>query len=374
MKKRSTPSRKIIFMTGAIFGLSSSAAYSASYITDGYPTADSFLGEQLQKNEAKSANELLKVISQKIRDQYYPGIAKRDEHTKAHGCAEAHLTVNPNLPTQLKKGIFSKANTYKSIIRFSNSSPDSTAKDIEKDGRGFSIKVLGVEGEKLVVDPSHAGAQDFIMFSLPVFFLNSAKDYTTVIDTKDNGGTLDKIELLPTIGLQGVENIGDFYSVQIANPLQQRYWSAVPYQLGLGSERVAVKYSVKPCLIESASIPKDPTRNYLREALSLTLSKGSACMDFLIQPRTSESMSVEDTLTEWEESAAPFYSVAKIIIPKQEFNTADKNLACENMSYNPWHSIPSHKPLGSVNRVRYSVYQGVSSLRHSMNKVSDGEK
>jgi catalase len=151
-------------------GLSSSAAYSASYISDGYPTADSFLGEKLQVNEADDAKALLKVISQKIRDQYYPGIAKRDEHTKSHGCVQANLTVNPNLPTQLKKGIFSDTNTYKSIIRFSNSSPDSTAKDIEKDGRGFSIKVLGVEGYKIVADPSHAGAQDFIMFSIPVFF------------------------------------------------------------------------------------------------------------------------------------------------------------------------------------------------------------
>jgi hypothetical protein len=105
----------------------------------------------------------------------------------------------------------------------------------------------------------------------------------------------------------------------------------------------------------------------------MTLQNEAVCMDFLIQPRTSNSMSVEDTITEWEESDAPFYPVARITIHKQEFNTAEKNLACENLSFNPWHSLPSHKPLGSVNRIRYSVYQGVSSLRHSMNKVSEGE-
>jgi|TARA_B110000967_G_C18633763_1_gene434994 hypothetical protein len=51
LEKRSIPSGKIIFMTAALFGFSSSAAYSASYISDSYPTADSFLGEKLQGNE-----------------------------------------------------------------------------------------------------------------------------------------------------------------------------------------------------------------------------------------------------------------------------------------------------------------------------------
>ena len=51
MKKRSNPPGIIIFMTAAIFGLSSSAAYPVSYISNNYPTADSFLGEKLQGNE-----------------------------------------------------------------------------------------------------------------------------------------------------------------------------------------------------------------------------------------------------------------------------------------------------------------------------------
>ena len=374
MKKRSPQSGKIIFMAAALFGFSSSAAYSASYISDGYPTADPFLGEELQENEAESANELLKVISQKIRDQYYPGTVRRDEHAKANGCVVASLTINENIPKQLQQGIFSKANTYSSIIRLSNGASDSTAKDIEKDSRGFAIKVLGVEGDKIVTDPSQEGAQDFILFSAPTFFVNSANVYKKVIDAIDNGNTLDKIKLLPAIGLKGVEAVASALSKQIASPVEQRYWSAVPYQLGSGSDRIAVKYSVKPCLKGTTPIPKDPTRNYLRETLSLTLQNEEVCMNFLIQPRTSNSMSVEDTITKWEESAAPFYPVARITIPKQDFNTAEKNLACENLSFNPWHSLPSHKPLGSVNRIRYSVYQGVSSLRHGMNKVSEGDK
>jgi hypothetical protein len=37
------------------------------------------------------------------------------------------------------------------------------------------------------------------------------------------------------------------------------------------------------------------------------------------------------------------------------------------MSFNPWHAVPAHKPLGGINRLRQAVYQAISKLRHEMN-------
>ena len=81
-------------------------------------------------------------------------------------------------------------------------------------------------------------------------------------------------------------------------------------------------------------------------------------------------MSVEDSLNEWSEDVSPFVTVAKIQIPQQVFNTAKQNTECEAMSFDPWHSLAAHKPLGSVNRVRYVVYQGISDMRHRMNDTA----
>jgi hypothetical protein len=39
----------------------------------------------------------------------------------------------------------------------------------------------------------------------------------------------------------------------------------------------------------------------------------------------------------------------------------------EDLSYNPWHSLPAHRPLGNQNRARRVIYQALSKLRHEMN-------
>ena len=80
-------------------------------------------------------------------------------------------------------------------------------------------------------------------------------------------------------------------------------------------------------------------------------------------------MSVENSQEEWLESDAPFYKVASILIPEQEFDTPDKNDKCENLSFNPWHALPEHRPLGAVNRVRKVIYPHISQTRHELNTV-----
>jgi hypothetical protein len=46
---------------------------------------------------------------------------------------------------------------------------------------------------------------------------------------------------------------------------------------------------------------------------------------------------------------------------------------CENLSFSPWHSLPEHRPLGLVNRVRKVAYREISKLRHDLNKAPPQE-
>jgi hypothetical protein len=103
------------------------------------------------------------------------------------------------------------------------------------------------------------------------------------------------------------------------------------------------------------------------------LAEGEARFDFLIQVRTSPSMSVENSMVEWKESEAPFHKVATIIIPRQTFATAAQDEFGENPSFSPWHALPDHRPLGAINRVRRVVYEEISKLRHALNKVPHQE-
>ncbi|WP_151962810.1 catalase family protein [Acinetobacter oleivorans] len=334
-----------------------------------YPKIDPFLGEKLQPNEEVLAQNIAQVIEKSIREQYTAGNALRDAHPKAHGCVRAEFHVSKNIPTQLAKGIFIPDQTYQAWIRFSNASNDASNADINKDARGIAIKLLGVSGDKILESEKQATTQDFIMINHPVFFANDAKRYLSFMNDVNSHNMIRKLHIPIALGFKGTMNALGARNSQIANPLYARYWSMVPYQLGVGNDRQAVKYSVRSCSMQSNNLPKNPSHDFLREALKNTLQSTDACMEFLIQPRTSSQMLVEDSMTEWNEKAAPFYQVATIHIPKQNFDTAEQNKFCENLSFTPWHALPEHRPLGAVNRMRKVIYENISRVRHDMNSA-----
>ncbi|MDA3557773.1 catalase family protein [Acinetobacter sp. AOR15_HL] len=334
-----------------------------------YPEVDTVLGEKLQPNEDVLAQNIAQVIEKSIREQYTAGNALRDAHPKAHGCVRAEFHVSKNIPAQFAKGIFIPDQSYQAWIRFSNASNDASSADIDKDARGIAIKLLGVSGEKILESEKQATTQDFIMINHPVFFANDAKRYLSFINDVNSHNMIRKLHIPFALGFKGTMNALGARNSKIANPLYARYWSMVPYQLGLGNDRQAVKYSVRACSVTANNLPKNPSHDFLREALKNTLQQTDACMEFLIQPRTSSQMLIEDSMTEWDEKAAPFYQVATIHIPKQNFDTPEQNKFCENLSFTPWHALPAHKPLGAVNRMRKVIYENISRVRHDMNSA-----
>lgn len=332
-----------------------------------YPNIDKDLGEALQPNEKMMAEQISAIIEQSIRQQYSLGHALRDAHPKAHGCVRATFQVKSDLNERFAKGMFIPNKTYSAWIRFSNASGDAKKPDYEKDARGIAIKVLGVTGKKVLESEPDANTQDFIMINHPVFFVNDPKRYQSFIQDVNSESLLKKLHIPIALGAKGTINALKAASSKIANPLQARYWSMVPYQLGLGAEREAVKYSVRACSQGTDKIPNKPHQNFLREALRNELNNHDACMEFLIQPRTSPKMLTEDSMTEWKENKAPFYNVATIRIPQQVFDTPEQNKFCENLSFTPWHALPDHKPLGAINRLRKVIYENISTVRHEMN-------
>src|SRR6185503_4501826 len=118
-----------------------------------------------------------------------------------------------------------------------------------------------------------------------------------------------------------------------------------------------------------------PPDDWLRQSLAMTLSNSDAEFDFMIQLQTDpKRMPIEDASIEWPERLSPFVPVAKIKIPKQEFRSPEQTVFARKLSYNPWHSIAEHRPLGNQNRARLLIYSELSRLRQSMNKEPQDRK
>jgi hypothetical protein len=114
-------------------------------------------------------------------------------------------------------------------------------------------------------------------------------------------------------------------------------------------------------------MPRHPSDDYLREAMVATLAGTAADFDILVQRQTdARRMPIEDDGVEWPESLSPFVPVATLHIPAQRFDSYRQLAFAGNLSYNPWHSLEAHRPLGSQNRARRAVYLQLSELRQRM--------
>jgi len=78
---------------------------------------------------------------------------------------------------------------------------------------------------------------------------------------------------------------------------------------------------------------------------------------------------IEDASIEWRELETPFIPVARILIPKQKMDSLAQLAFADEISINPWHCIPEHRPLGSINRNRKAMYYEMAKLRQQMNGV-----
>jgi hypothetical protein len=80
-------------------------------------------------------------------------------------------------------------------------------------------------------------------------------------------------------------------------------------------------------------------------------------------------MPLENASVLWPEKLSPRISAATLRIPKQKFNSPSQLDFAKQLSYNPWHCIAEHRPLGNQSRARRRMYQTLSRMRQSMNAV-----
>jgi hypothetical protein len=316
-------------------------------------------GEVIPADETAAITFVTDAIKASVQSGFdKTGHAFRDAHRKAHGCVQATFTVSDNLPANVAQGLFATPKTYQAVVRFSNGS-GASADDHKGDGRGMAIKVLGVSGPKILEDEANASTQDFVMINHPVFFVRNAKDYVGFQKSLTGGG-LAAASWFAGHLFHEVPILLAISGKKVTNPLNSRYWSMVPYKLG----NTQMKYSAQPCA-GSTFVETSDSVDLLRENMSAQLAKGSACFDFMVQPRTdAASMPIEDATIEWKEAKSPFVKVASVVIAPQ---TPESEEACEIRSFTPWHSLPDHRPLGGISRSRKAIYQTISTLRHQLN-------
>ncbi len=308
----------------------------------------------------------IQALFQQVIDSRHPPTAtnvKRPVFLKPHGCAKATFTVPADLPEHLKVGLFAKEATHEAWVRTSSDTVPSTP-DQGKSTVGFSVKVLNVEGAKILAGEEGAGTQDFLTQNHHVFFVDKARDFLEFTEAAFAGKLPEYFAAHPT-----TDQILKDMDKDVENVLGQTYWSTLPSRFGFHDY---AKYVVKPCApvaAEPSPAQTPQTRNYLRQRLVRDLEAGEGCFELFVQLRgDNTAFPLDQGTVEWTSEAQ---KVARITLHKQAL--AANDATCENMSFNAWHSLEEHRPVGSVQKARGIIYKYFADHRRSRNNVPLGE-
>ena len=324
--------------------------------------------------------ETLQSIGRKTHEDYRRGM--RTVHAKCHGLLRGELRVYAGLAPELAQGLFAAPATYPALLR-SSTSPGDPIHDSVSLPRGLALKVIGVEGERFQIG-TPGRTQDFVMANGPTFpkrdpkaFLRNLKLLAATTDRAEGAKQALSATLRGTE--KAIEAIGGESASLKAmgghpqtHPLGETYFSQAASRHG---DYIA-KYALRPASPALAALTDAPLderghENALREALQAFFAGNAAEWELCVQLCTDPgTMPVEDASKEWDQDASPFRPVASLVVPKQPSWIEGASEAIDQrLSFNPWHALRLHQPLGAIMRARREVYRAMAAFRAGQNGV-----
>lgn len=278
-------------------------------------------------------------------------------HTKAHVAAVGELVVDA-LPPELAVGVFSAPRRWPVYVRFSNGQIGKH-KDARPDIRGIALKLVGVPGPKLIPGLEAALTQDFLFIQLASIVTKDPDEFIALVRAGKKGQALLLPRLIGALGLRrAFAIVRAFLSLpKVPSMATVPFYTAAPLRLG----DHAVKLALFPDDANQGPIPKGSAHGHLGEDLVARLGAGPLAWSLGAQRFIDEATTpIEDVSVRWPEDKAPFTPLARLLLPRQDVSSAAGQAVStlvERLSFDPWHALPAHRPLGAVMRARAAAYR-----------------
>ena len=337
--------------------------------------------EQKQDNEDEIIDAIVASMTrtnERVFDKHRH--ATRDAHAKSHGILTGYVTVYGDLPDYLAQGIFARPATYPVVIRLSTA-PGDMHSDKVPAPRGMAIKMLGVEGRQVLPQRQDASTQDLLLVNYPVIAFGHAAAYlkTQKLVEKhmdDPDMTKRIVAALARGGSKALHALGiesptlDTVGAPNNHILGETFFSMAAVRYGEHVAKLcAAPFSDNVRALTGQIVDDDLGDSALRDLVVKFFSEQDAEYELRAQLCTGTAeMPIEDASVDWPQEKSPYQPVARLTIPKQDaYSPARRVFADDVLSFNPWHCIEAHRPLGSIMRARIRAYEASSAFRHTMN-------
>lgn len=348
--------------------------------TPAYIKYDASVETKQPKEDETNAeiNAVMQQIGETMTDRFRHGL--RPVHAKSHGLLKAEMEVYGDLPEALRQGLFAHAAAYPIIIRFSTN-PGDILPDSVSTPRGMALKVVGIEGQEML--PDHAGetTQDFVLVNGKTFANKDAADFLSQQKVIEANATDDPAfkqvvsdaarganAVLGAVGHPSAKLEGLGYPK--THILSETFGTQVPVRYGDYVAKIIITpLSDNLKALEDERLHTRGHYSALREAVQEFFQNETAVWEVQVQLCTDlEKMPVEDAATEWSEDLSPYIAVGKITaLPQETYSPARRVYVDDGLSFNPWHALTAHRPLGGINRARKTAYEAARVLRAKMN-------
>jgi hypothetical protein len=321
------------------------------------------LGEEHEiPGEQQATEQIVALMSRFLTMTYPKGHVERAGNSKTYGVVRGEFTVRDDVPSPLRHGLFATAHSYSAWVRFSGPGPFAPPDLRDNAIMSIGVKIIGVPGRKLL--PDESTTQDLLAISAPTFTTPDVVQ-NALLQAEIGNQTPLLYFIRPShphlcdLIMQGL------YAKTAASPLQEAYFSCVPYRLGPSQ---ATQYRIVPRPFPGLAVRRRPGPNYLREAMATTLRSHDVTFDVLLQVQTdAHRMPIEHAGVVWSERLSPPIPVATLHLPAQTFDSPKQLAFADVLSFNPWHAMPEHRPLGNQGRARKIIYTQLAAVRQHMN-------
>jgi catalase len=330
--------------------------------------------EQVFDEIASTMRGISQIFNDRARNAY------RSVHAKSHGLLKGELRVYDGLPEPYRQGLFARTETLGVILRFSTN-PGDILPDSISTPRGLAVKVIGIEGAAMVAEHAGQTTQDFVMVNGREFGAPDAAGFLKQLRLlAKHAGDSQTLKQFVSTTARAVESTVEVLGGESAllkqfghpetNILGESYFAQLPLRYG----QFVGKISVTPLSenlkkLTGQAVEIGDRYSALRDEVVRFFQTETAEWEVKVQLCTDITrMPVEDASVPWPENESPFVPVARITVPAQEaYSPARRVYFDELLSFNPWHAMADHQPLGNVMRARRKAYAMSSQYRHSMN-------
>jgi hypothetical protein len=294
---------------------------------------------------------------QAARTAHQGGGAERALHVKQHAGLRARLEVHADLPTPYAQGLFAKAGRYDAYVRLSNGTARSQH-DKEPDLRGFALKVLGVKGDKALFPHD---TQDFLLIDEDALPFRTPHEFISFLQCAQSPITLP-FTLFGKLGFRAFGLIAALAKGVKGNRgsvIDLEYHSVAPHAWG----PYAARLHLVPTHAASPHARAQREPDYLRHELAPRVAAGGIAYGVFVQLHGDPSESIEDVTRPW---TSPRKEVGKLtIVADDPASGSGKELDAfvSTLSFDPWHSLTTHRPLGLTMRARKPGYLASTKAR-----------